>query len=54
LINLLQQADQKEQKVILKHLETCGEQLDNTIRAINLNLEGGLEETIGNQAKGTG
>lgn len=45
LISLFQHADAKEQKVILKHLKTCGEQLDNTIRAINLNLEGGIAET---------
>jgi tetratricopeptide (TPR) repeat protein len=45
LINLFQQADVKEQKVIMSHLKTCGEQLDNTILAINLNLEGGIAET---------
>jgi hypothetical protein len=45
LINLFQQADAREQKVILRHLKTCGEQLDNTIRAINVNLEGGIAET---------
>ena len=51
LINLLQQADANEQKLILSHLKTCGEELDNTIQAINLNLEGGIAETkfIGNQ-----
>lgn len=45
LINLFQQADAKEQKVILNHLKTCADQLDLTIRTINLNLEGGIAET---------
>lgn len=45
LINLFQQADAKEQKVIVKHLKTCADQLDLTIRTINLNLEGGIAET---------
>lgn len=45
LINLFQQADSKEQKVILNHLKTCADQLDSTIRTINLNLEGGIAET---------
>lgn len=39
LINLFQHAGPAEQKVILNYLRTCGEQLDNTIRAINRNLE---------------
>lgn len=47
LINLFQQADPAEQKVILQYLKTCGEQLDNTLRAINLTLEGGIAETRG-------
>ena len=45
LINLLQQANPSEQKVILDHLRTCSEQLDNTIRTINRNLESGLAES---------
>jgi tetratricopeptide (TPR) repeat protein len=44
LINLMQQANEAEQKIILNHLKTCGEQLDHTIRTINLNLEGGISE----------
>lgn len=44
LINLMYTANEQEQKIILEHLKTCGEQLDNTIRAINLNLEGGIAE----------
>jgi tetratricopeptide (TPR) repeat protein len=52
LINLFQQADPKEQKVILKHLKTCADQLDSTIRTINRNLEGGIAETkfVGKQS----
>jgi len=42
---LFQQADAKEQKVILNHLKTCADQLDLTIRTINLSLEGGIAET---------
>ena len=42
LINLLHQVEPKEQKVILNHLKTCGEQLDATIRAISVNLEDGV------------
>jgi signal transduction histidine kinase len=45
LINLFQQADAREQRVIIKHLKTCADQLDVTIRTINLNLEGGIAET---------
>lgn len=45
LINLFQQADAKEQRVIIKHLKTCADQLDSTIRTINVNLEGGIAET---------
>lgn len=40
LINLIQEADSEEQKLILAHLKTCGDELDNTIRTINHNLEG--------------
>jgi tetratricopeptide (TPR) repeat protein len=50
LINLFQVAAPAEQRVILNYLKTCGEQLDNTICAINQNLEDSTAETkIGNQ-----
>jgi tetratricopeptide (TPR) repeat protein len=39
LIDLFSKADPSEQQVILKHLKTCGEDLDNTIRNINVTLE---------------
>jgi signal transduction histidine kinase len=53
LINLFHVAAPAEQRVILNYLKTCGEQLDNTIRAINQNLEDSIVETkIGNQVIG--
>ncbi len=61
LINLFQHARPAEQKIILNYLKTCGEQLDNTIRAINHNLENSIvesngsvvgEQVIGNQVIG--
>jgi signal transduction histidine kinase len=45
LINLFQFAGPAEQKVILKYLKICGEQLDGTIRTINRNLEDSIVET---------
>jgi signal transduction histidine kinase len=54
LINLFQHARPAEQKIILDYLKTCGEQLDNTVRAINHNLENSIVESngslVGNQA----
>ncbi|MBL0742527.1 tetratricopeptide repeat protein [Chryseolinea lacunae] len=42
LISLIQQADPTEHEIILKHLKTCGEQLDRVIREISQNLETSL------------
>ena len=39
LIDLFSKADVSEQQLILDHLKTCGEDLDNTIRNINATLE---------------
>jgi len=39
LISLIHQADPKEHETILKHLKTCGDQLDRIIREISQNLE---------------
>ena len=47
LINLIQHAGPSEQKVILNYLKTCGEQLDNTIRAINSHLEDSIVQSNG-------
>jgi len=56
LINLFQHARPSEQKIILNYLKTCGEQLDNTVRAINHNLENSIVESngsvVGNQVTG--
>lgn len=46
LINLFQQADPSEQRIILSYLKTCGEQLDTTLRAINRTLEAGMTEAV--------
>ena len=45
LINLFPLAGPAEQKVILTHLKTCGEQLDATIRAINQTLEDSVADS---------
>ena len=47
LINLIQHAGPSEQKVILNYLKTCGDQLDNTIRAINSHLEDSIVHSNG-------
>jgi signal transduction histidine kinase len=47
LINLIHHAGPSEQKVILNYLKTCGEQLDNTIRAINSHLEDSIVHSNG-------
>jgi len=47
LINLIQHSGPSEQKVILNYLKTCGEQLDNTIRAINSHLEDSIVHSNG-------
>lgn len=46
LINLIQQADPSEQRLILSYLKTCGEQLDTTLRAINRTLEAGMTDAV--------
>lgn len=40
LINLIPKAEAEEQKIIVDYLKICGEQLDHTIKDINLTLEG--------------
>jgi tetratricopeptide (TPR) repeat protein len=42
LINLLEQANPSEKETILKHLKTCSDQLDNTIKEISRNLEAAI------------
>lgn len=42
LISLIQQADPAEHEIILKHLKTCGDQLDRIIREISHNLEASI------------
>lgn len=42
LLNLLQQATPEEREDILRHLKTCGEQLDAIIRQVSRNLEGAI------------
>jgi signal transduction histidine kinase len=42
LIQLLQQGDQEEKDVILTHLKTCGEQLDDIIHEVSRNLENAI------------
>jgi tetratricopeptide (TPR) repeat protein len=39
LINLLQEAAPDDQKLILNYLQTCADELDDTLREINTNLE---------------
>ncbi|MGC3943946.1 MAG: tetratricopeptide repeat protein [Chryseolinea sp.] len=42
LISLLEQADQREQEEILRHLKTCSVRLDDTIHKIGRDLEGAM------------
>jgi tetratricopeptide (TPR) repeat protein len=42
LINLLNQGDIKEREVVLKHLQTCAEQLDQVIHEVSRNLESAI------------
>jgi signal transduction histidine kinase len=45
LINLMDQADQAEKQVIMNHLKTCSEQLDQITRQISRTLESGIIES---------
>lgn len=42
LIQLMQQSTPQERDVIIQHLRTCGEQLDNIIREVSHNLENAI------------
>ena len=42
LIQLMQQSTPEEREVIIQHLRTCGEQLDNIIREVSRNLENAI------------
>lgn len=44
LINLMDKASAEEKSIIIKHLKTCGEQLDQITRQINRSLESGVIE----------
>jgi tetratricopeptide (TPR) repeat protein len=44
LINLMDQADQPERQVIMNHLKSCSEQLDQITRQISRTLESGIIE----------
>ncbi len=44
LINLLDDGLEKDTQAIIKHLRTCGEQLDSVTRQISKNLESGIIE----------
>ncbi len=46
LINLLQDAGPDDQKLILNYLQTCADELDDTLREINFNLEVGIVSEI--------
>jgi tetratricopeptide (TPR) repeat protein len=42
LIQLMQQSTPQEREIIIQHLRTCGEQLDNIIREVSRNLENAI------------
>ncbi|HYC84837.1 MAG TPA: tetratricopeptide repeat protein [Chryseosolibacter sp.] len=42
LINLLDRVSEAEKQVVLEHLKTCGEELDNVIHDVNRELEGAI------------